>query len=541
MQNTTTDNWTYYWNLGLKTVKELETDQGIMASGKNELYGAIFGRDSLITSLKLLRVYQHTQIPDFLNTVRKVLLTLADLQGKEVNPESGEQPGKMIHEYRPDGHEHLTVLLPDPWYVYPDLVMRNYDTVDATSLFLITAYRYYQTSQDEDFLNRISPSIKSALLWIFDYGDSNGDGFIDYQIPLGRTYGGLINHNWMDSGDSVFHEDGSLVRYPVAPVEAQAYTYLALRLWGRHFAKRNEPILGEDASSAYRHLELRADKLKRDFNEKFLVKDDSVHVSYAIDGAGKQIRSIRSNAGHVLWASLNLIDDGVLDSILEDEYVEPVVHSLMMTDMFEPDAGIRTLSMLSSKFNPNSYHNGSIWPHDNSMIAEGFDNHGFLDEARSVRRAVLKAVSHFKTPIELYVYDKTYSDYLDHRGRTACKTQAWTAAALLTSVAKDYKPEELEVRPYKLVGFNLTHAMQMSVLTDKLQLKDKLKLGTRNLNEILKTVAQIRALNVIEKLRKQKVLPYAPSDIFNPKALMSENERTKIRKVFKTIRDKISL
>jgi glycogen debranching enzyme len=139
--------------------------------------------------------------------------------------------------------------------------------------------------------------------------------------------------------------------------------------------------------------------------------------------------------GHVLWASTNLSDDGAVDGILTTELVPSIVARLMMSDMFESMAGIRTLSKFSKRFNYNSYHNGSIWPHDNSMIAEGFQNYGFNKEADDVYKASLDAIGYFKTPIELFVYeDGKYSDYLSDTGQRSCKQQAWSAAAILDAV-----------------------------------------------------------------------------------------------------------
>src|SRR5579884_953831 len=132
------------WQLALNTIKELETENGILASSREEIFGCIFGRDSLVTCLKLLKVYSRTKDAYLLALVRKSLVNLMQLQGREVNIESGEEPGKCIHEFRPNGHERLTKLLKHPWYVYPDGAMRNYDSVDATPLLLIAAYRYAQ-------------------------------------------------------------------------------------------------------------------------------------------------------------------------------------------------------------------------------------------------------------------------------------------------------------------------------------------------------------------------------------------------------------
>ncbi len=419
----------YLYKLAYETIKELETDQGILASGRNEVYGCIFGRDSLITSLKLLRVYRKTKNPEFLFMVKKVLLRLAELQGREINIESGEQPGKCIHEYRPDKHDHLTKNLPKPWFVYPDMAMRNYDTVDATSLFLITIQRYWQLSKDQEFLDKMIPHIDAALDWIFEYGDSNEDGLIDYQLPPERKFGGLLTQNWMDSVESVFLEEEELFEYPLAPVEVQAYTFLALKLWGNHF-QESDPSLSKK-------LHQRASSLKNIFNERFSAfdLDGNFYLAYAIDNQRRQLRSIRSNMGHILWASMDKELDGNLENILDENFHNHIVKRLLMPDIFVPTAGVRTLSSQSKNYTPNSYHNGSIWPHDNSLIWEGFENHGFMEEAQKIKAASLAAYGHFKTPLELFVYHDGYLDYSSAMGQVACKKQAWSAAALLDLVS----------------------------------------------------------------------------------------------------------
>ena len=416
----------YFRDLGFQTIKQLETDQGILASGRSELFGCIFGRDTLITSLKLLRVYKKTNDSELKRIVRKALINLAALQGREVNIESGEQPGKTIHEFRPDNHEHLTKYLSKPWYIYNDSAMRNYDTVDATSLFLIAVYRYWQYTKDDEFVAMLMPNILAAINWHFEYGDSNNDDFIDYQFSPKRTYGGLVTQNWMDSVESVFHETDGVLIYPMAPVEVQAYAYLAYRLWARFFGLGHDPLSIK--------LNQKAEKIKQAFNQKFVTQDPdgNIYLAWKLDGEGVSFRSVRSNIGHVLWASMNIADDGIVDCILDPQYIRAVVKRLMMRDMFEPKAGIRTLSTYSRNFKPNSYHNGSIWPHDNSLIAEGFEIHGFSRESNQVKDAMLKAISNFKTPIELFVYiDGHYANYCSAQGQEACKTQAWSAAAIL--------------------------------------------------------------------------------------------------------------
>ncbi len=416
------------WNLGFDTIRELEVDLGILASGKEEIYGCIFGRDSLITSLKLLRVYENTKDPYFLMLVKKILSTLTDLQGKEINIESGEEPGKCIHEYRPSGHEHLTQSLDIPWYLYPDNIMRNYDSIDSTPLYLITLYRYYQASGDAKFIRSLLPHIKLALDWILIYGDKNQDGFIDYGLNPDRKYGGLVTQSWMDSAESVFHEDESRITYPIAPVEAQSYAFLATKLWSTYF--KNSKSNSEQTYSET--LETYAVHLKSRFNNTYVIKDEmGISLAAGIDGKGKLMTSARSSMGHCLWACLELGRDGIQECIVDDSLVPEIVNRLMQPDLFTPKAGVRTLSTLSRCYAPNSYHNGSIWPHDTSIISEGFELFGYKDAALIIRDALFHAVSHFNTPIELFVYDEDYQEYLDPRGHGACKKQAWSAASLL--------------------------------------------------------------------------------------------------------------
>lgn len=424
----------WVWKLGFKTIRELETERGILASGHFERFGVIFGRDSLISDLLILQAYKKHKDPYFLELVKKSLLNLVLLQGKEVNIESGEEPGKCIHEYRPDNHKHLTASSPKhkAWFTYPNGEMRNYDTADATPLLAIACYRYYALTKDDGFLGQVLPGVRSALDWIMEYGDHNGDGFIDAGIHPERNYGGLDTQNWMDSSESVFFEDGSKAIFPIAYSEVQAYAYMALRLWGRYFVLHDP------------HYALRlnnfAGHLKDRFNEKFILgKGEDLYLAPAIDGSGAALDSVRSSMGHVLWASMRKAIDGVQDSILEAKYVKPIVGRLMAEDMFEPEAGVRTLSTKSKFYKANSYHNGSIWPHDNAIISLGLANFHYYKAASRVATGTLKAIRHFGTPIELFVYDDGYKDYIEGPDSGACKYQAWAAAAIMSFVAKDVK------------------------------------------------------------------------------------------------------
>lgn len=412
------------WELGEKSIRELEADRGILASARTEVYGCIFGRDSLISALSLLRVYETTRDTYYLDLVRKILVNLAALQGSEVNIESGEEPGKIIHEYRESDHDRLSKQLAQPWHVYGDGVLRNYDSVDSTPLFLIAAHAYFCASGDEACIDALMPSIRAALRWLEEYGDTNGDGFIDYRFHPDRKSGGLRVQSWMDSTESLFFEgSGERPKYPIAPVEVQAYAFAAFCAWSNFF---------ETSDAAYaRTLRSRADDLKTHFNRCFVrCVRKRVSLVTALDGEGRALHSARSSMGHCLWAA-SCGANGI-ESVLHMEYIEPLVQRLLARDLFVARAGIRTLSSRSSHFDPMSYHNGSIWPHDTAMIAEGFENFGFYAEAQLLRAAHLESARHFSTPIELFAY--TRGAYREYSG--ACRTQAWSAASLLTTVLK---------------------------------------------------------------------------------------------------------
>ncbi len=425
----------FFWNLGLQTIKELETDEGILASSRDELFGAIFGRDSSITAIKLLKVYKIKSDLYFLRLVRKILLGLARLQGKSVNIESGEEPGKCIHEYRPTNHERLSKLSVRPWYIYPDGKLRNYDSVDSTPLFLIACYRYFQLSKDYKFLSEVLPSIELGLEWLLDCGargksgvikcierDEDSDIFVDYEMPPQRKHGGLTTQSWMDSEASVFHEDGREVARPINPIEVQAYTFLAYRLWANYFKEVNP-----DKGSL---LNERANRLKEQFNNQFITKKDSkVIIPFAIDGRGEPLVSARSTMGHCFWASLNPADDQIKETIFSEENLPLVLERIFRSDLFEPKAGVRTLSTESRRFSANSYHNGSIWPHDTGIIAEGLQDLGLIEDSQRLKEALLQAFWHFKTPLELFVFDKNYKEYEEGSGATS--KQAWSAATML--------------------------------------------------------------------------------------------------------------
>jgi len=413
----------------IESLINLEGEDGIQASGKDEVFGCIFGRDSAITILKILSAYKANKIDAFdplLRMSKKTLFTLSELQGKEFNSESGEQVGKCIHEFRKDKYERL-INRPKPWYVYPDGILRNYDSIDSTPLFLIAVYKFFEATKDGNFLIKMLPSVELGLNWIISYGDMDKDYLLEYDTVEKRKFGGLVVQSWTDSHESLRRKNGEFPLYPIAPVEVQGYAWLALKLWADYYKKAGNLVFANK-------IEQFAKDLKKRFNDLFILKDNGLHfAAQALDGAKNQIETITANPILLLWAVYE--NNGLRESILEDRYVDEFVERVFQKDMFSEKAGVRTMSALSPTFNgaQNSYHNGSYWPKVNGMIYEALKKWGFNEKAIELRDASLKPIEHFKTPIELYVTDEngSYFEFQTSWGKRGCKQQAWSAAAIL--------------------------------------------------------------------------------------------------------------
>lgn len=401
------------------------SEEGFTASGRDEIFGCFFGRDSVLTILKILRTHIKTPSLDLLEISRRSLLTLANLQGKEFNFESGEQPGKFIHEFRKGDLERL-LSFEKPWFVYPDNTIKNYDSIDSTPLGLIAIHSYYSITQDSEFLLSLLPNIEAALNWIITYGDLDKDGFIEYDTVEGRTHGGLVVQSWTDSHESLRQPDGNMPKYPIAPVEAQGYAWLALKLWGTFYLDHN-PTFGQKLLS-------QADFLKKQFNKHFIIKDSGCFfAAQALDGDKNKIKTITSNPLICLWSSY--YDGEKVESIIDDKYIQDFVDRSFMPDLFNPKAGFRTMSTLSKtyKSGKDSYHNGSFWPVINGLIHEGLENFNYIEQAFILKNASLEAISHFEDPIELYVIleNDVLDEYCSASGTKGCRSQSWSAAAML--------------------------------------------------------------------------------------------------------------
>jgi glycogen debranching enzyme len=414
----------------------LIAEEGIYASGKEEVYGCIFGRDSAITVLKILkalsnrsRMFTINEL-EFLAASRRTLITLASLAGKTFNPDSGEEPGKFVHEFRKFGYERL-VNRPRPWYVYPDGFLRNYDSIDSTPLGLIAIYKFFKKTNDREFLDHVISSVENGLLWIMTHADRDEDFLLEYDIPKERTHGGLTVHSWTDSHESLTRPDGTFPSYPIAPVEVQGYAWFALKVWEKFFSENPEFSKISDFNLILRN---HARLLKKSFNRYFIFQSEGLYyAAQALDGGKRRIQTITGNPLLLLWASYR--KNGKTHSIIDDSYVAHFVKRAFMPDLFDPDAGIRTMSTKSETFDPseNSYHNGSFWPKLNGMVHEGLVAWKFYAEARKLKNATIGPIKFFGTPIELYIKNDKGKlvEFKSNSGQVSCRNQAWSAAAVL--------------------------------------------------------------------------------------------------------------
>ncbi len=424
--------------LVFNSLLEMATEEGINASGRHEVYGCIFGRDSAITIVKILKAsankkaFSSDERETLHNICKRALLTLVSLQGKEINIESGEEPGKFIHEYRKDNYERL-LLQEKPWYIYPDGVIRNYDSIDSTPLMLIALYRYWRMTKDTDFLVHVISSVEKGLAWLMTYADKDRDFLIEYELSKDRKAGGLPVQSWTDSHESLLNSDKKMPPYPIAPVEVQGYAWLALRLWAGFYKSKSSRYLQNKKFA--KKLSRFAKNMKQRFNRTFLFKDHEFYFpAQALDGNKKQIRTITGNPLLLLWASYKK-KGGKIESILDNKYIDQLVQRSFLDDMFEHDAGIRTMSRKSPTFDPSqsSYHNGSYWPKLNGMAHEGLHRWGYDKESELLKHATIKPIAYFGSPIELYIKteDGKYLEYRNHLGQVSCRQQAWSAATAL--------------------------------------------------------------------------------------------------------------
>lgn len=353
-------------------------------------FSAPFGRDALITALSTLWMAP--------NIARGVLAHLARLQSTETNPAMDAEPGKILHESR---HGEMCALGEVPF-------ARYYGSVDSTPLFVMLAGRYLHVTGDVPFVERLLPNVQAALRWIDDYGDRDGDGFLEYHR---QAADGLVQQGWKDSSDSVFHADGTPAVSPIALCEVQGYVYAA-----RQGAAEIFEALGQH-DAAHRER-ARAEELRTAFDAQFWC-DDIGTYALALDQDKRACRVRTSNAGHCLLTDIAL-----------PERVPALSAQLTAPDMFT-GWGIRTLSSNEKRYNPMSYHNGSVWPHDTAIAAAGLARYGQSDAALTIVNGLLALSRH----VPLYRLPELLCGFPRNRGEgptlypVACSPQAWAAAA----------------------------------------------------------------------------------------------------------------
>jgi glycogen debranching enzyme len=354
-------------------------------------FNTVFGRDGILTAIECLWAAPWI--------ARSVLKYLAETQATSVVPDQEAEPGKILHEMR---HGEMANLNEVPFGRY-------YGSVDATPLFVMLAGLYLDCSADLPFIKEIWPNLLAALDWIDTYGDADKDGFVEYQA---KSEKGLTQQGWKDSYDSVFHEDGALASPPIALCEVQGYVYAARKAAFQIASQLGFVDLAHE-------LEKRAQALRKQFELSFWDEELDTYV-LALDGEKKACRVRSSNAGHCLWT-------GIASQARADRLARTLLSERLFCGW-----GIRTIGSDEVRYNPMSYHNGSVWPHDNAIIASGLARYGFKQEALRILGALFEAGMF----MELNRLPELFCGFhkrSDQEGPTlypvACSPQAWAAAS----------------------------------------------------------------------------------------------------------------
>jgi glycogen debranching enzyme len=430
------------------------TAQGTFMMAGIPWFATLFGRDSIITALSLLPFNPQIAV--------RTLTTLAGLQGTQVDDVRDEQPGKIVHETR-FGEMAATNEIP---------FGRYYGSVDSTPLFLWLLGRCIATTGDLELAERLWPSAERALEWIERWGDRDGDGYVEY---LRETPRGLANQGWKDSSDAISHVNGELARPPIALAEVQGYVYAAYSTIAE-VARR----LGREGVAA--SLEERAGLLKQAFARDFWLERERT-VALAIDADKQPCRVVASNAAHCLAANL-----------LDGDRAAAVGERLMSDDMFS-GWGVRTLSAAERRYNPMSYHNGSVWPHDNAFAATGLARHGNRPAAQRILQGLFDAAVHLgvRSLPELFCGFPREQRLGPAPYPVACNPQAWSAASIFAILQA--------ILGLQVLGFEQRVVLDSPAIPQWLESVtiEHLKVGDGAVSFRLKRLAAGAAVEVLEK------------------------------------------
>ena len=354
---------------------------------------AVFGRDAIITSLQALPF-----TPELAATT---LLALGALQGVRVDDFREEEPGRILHEIR---YGETAAFEEQPHSPY-------YGNADATALYVVLLDEYERWTADTELVKACEPYARAALRWIDEYGDRQGNGYVSYKRTNEET--GLENQCWKDSWDAISYHDGRLPGYPLATCELQGYAYDA-KFRGARLAR----YVWDDQELA-RRLDEEARDLRRRFNSDFWISDRG-YFAVALDADGSKVDSLTSNIGHLLWSG-----------IVDPPKARSIVRHLMGPRLFS-GWGVRTLAEGEARYNPIGYHNGTVWPFDNSIIAWGLRRYGYKQEAARIASAMLDAAEYFngRLPEAFAGYDRSFTQY-PVEYPTACSPQAWSTGTPL--------------------------------------------------------------------------------------------------------------